>query len=66
MTVSRLRERLKAQRVGERIGSSTWERTWEPYLKRLELVAAGESWQDDGELLTVAAQQMIPDSCGRA
>ena len=46
-TLAQLRSRLSAQLIGERITSCTWNRTYQPYLIKLEQIAAQQIWSDE-------------------
>ena len=63
-SLARVRERLQIAIVGERIGLRTWERTYQPYLARLEQVAATQAWPDDAALITAVLRHWEPN--GRA
>jgi integrase len=64
-TLARLRSRLRLAVVGERIVERTWERTYEPYLVKLEQLAALQAWPEDADLLTAALRQWEPNSRAR-
>lgn len=63
--IAQLRLRLQQDLVGELISPRTWTRTYQPYLAKLELIAAQRVWLDDGELLGAALRQWPPNSRAR-
>jgi integrase len=65
VTLARLRSRLRLAVVGEKITGRTWDRTYEPYLLKLEQVAAERAWPEDAALLTAALRQWQPNSRAR-
>lgn len=64
-TLEKLRSRLKLAVVGEKITARTWARTYEPYLLRLEAMAAQQAWPDDTALLTATLRLWEPNSRAR-
>jgi len=64
-TLAQLRSRFSAQLIGERITSRTWDRTYQPYLIKLEQIAAQQIWLDDAQLLSAALRQWPPNSRAR-